>query len=130
MQEIGAKDEVVAVMLLARGCGDRLPILLIHDIESLGPLDLVVRNERFVFAILIRAPRRRRRDRLVNLFRPVLITLGRLDRFDPVSIDLSKEDRVRARSGREFEDPERGRRLGEIGGEDGEERFAEAVFEA
>lgn len=129
MQEIRAKDEVVISLCLARGC-DRLPILRVHDVESLGPLDLVVRTEQSVFALsMTRA--RRRLDRLVNLFPPVLVTLCRLDRFDPVSIRLGKEDRVRARSGREFEDPEwGGLRLGEIGCEDGEERLAEAVFEA
>ena len=82
--------------------------------------------------ILLRARRRRRRcDCLVNAFPPVLVTLCRLNQFDVVAISLSKEDRVRARSGRDFEDPERGRlRVGEIRREDGEERLAEAVFEA
>ena len=115
-------------MWLRRGCGNRLPILRVHDIESLGPLDLVDRKERSVVALLTRA--RRRRDRVVNPFPPVLVTLCRLDRFNLVSVRLSKEDRVRACSGREFEDPERGLRLCEIGREDGEERIAEAVFEA
>lgn len=81
--------------------------------------------------ILLRARRRRRCDCLVDPFPPVLVTLCRLNQFDVVAISLSKEDRVRARSGRDFEDPERGRlRVGEIRREDGEERLAEAVFEA